>query len=93
MKYTIKFTTRFKRDYKLAMKRGCEEARLRTVVEMLANGMPLPAEYRDHQLTGNYNGCRECHLRPDWLLIYKVFENVLVLELTRTGTHSDLFRA
>ncbi len=58
---------------------------------MLADGQNLPEEYNDHQLIGNYKGCRECHIAPDWLLIYKLFENVLVLELSRTGTHSDLF--
>ena len=57
-----------------------------------ANGDPLPPEYRDHALIGNYQGVRECHIRPDWLLIYKINENVLVLELLRTGSHSDLFR-
>ena len=92
MKYEVKFTSHFKKDYKLAKKRGFDIAALDKVVELLADGQILPDEYHDHPLIGNYNGCRECHITPDWLLIYKLFENVLVLELTRTGTHSDLFR-
>ena len=91
MKYEIKFTSRFKKDYKLAQKRGLDISALEKVVEMLADGQSLPDEYHDHPLIGNYSGCRECHITPDWLLIYKFFESVLVLELSRTGTHSDLF--
>ncbi len=91
MKYEIKFTSRFKKDYKLAQKRGLDISALEKVVEMLADGQSLPDEFHDHPLIGNYSGCRECHITPDWLLIYKFFESVLVLELSRTGTHSDLF--
>ena len=91
MKYEVKFTSQFKKDYKLAMKRGRDVTALDKIVEMLAEGQTLPEEYSDHALVGNFRGCRECHISPDWLLIYKLFENVLVLELTRTGTHSDLF--
>ncbi len=91
MKYEVKFTSQFKKDYKLAMKRGRDVTALDKVVEMLAEGQTLPEEYNDHSLVGNFRGCRECHISPDWLLIYKLFENVLVLELSRTGTHSDLF--
>lgn len=91
MKYEVKFTSHFKKNYKLAQKRGRDVAALDKVIEMLAEGQTLPDEYHDHSLVGNYRGCRECHIEPDWLLIYKLFENVLVLELSRTGTHSDLF--
>ena len=91
MKYEVKFTSQFKKDYKLAQKRGRDITVLEKIIEMLADGQNLPEEYNDHQLIGNYKGCRECHIAPDWLLIYKLFENVLVLELSRTETHSDLF--
>ena len=91
MNYEVKFTSQFKKDYKLALKRGLDITALDKVVEMLAEGQTLPEEYNDHPLVGNFKGCRECHISPDWLPIYKLFENVLILELTRTGTHSDLF--
>ena len=90
-KYTVKFTTRFKKDYQLAMKRGIKLALLEAVITELANGVPLPEKYSDHALSGNWAGHRECHILPDWLLIYRVDGDVLVLTLTRTGTHSDLF--
>jgi addiction module toxin, RelE/StbE family len=93
MKYEIERTTQFKKDYKLALKRGCNKAELQKVVAMLANGDPLPEKYRDHDLTNsrNYKNMRECHIEPDWLLVYKITESILVLSLNRTGTHSDLF--
>ena len=91
MKYIVKFTSRFKKDYKLAVKRGYDISALENVIEMLAEGHTLPEAYHDHPLVGNYKGCRECHITPDWLLVYKIFNDVLVLELSRTGTHSDLF--
>lgn len=91
MKYTVKYTSRFKKDYKRALKRGMDETRLKSIVSLLMDGQTLPDECHDHALIGDYKGCRECHIQPDWLLIYKLFENVLVLELSRTGTHSDLF--
>lgn len=90
MKYTVKNTSAFKRDYKRAKKRGLDLDKLRRAVELLSNGQPLPVSLRDHALTGNFSGHRECHLAPDWLLIYQICENVLVLELTRTGSHADL---
>ena len=77
MKYEVKFTSRFKKDYKLAQGRGLDISALEKVVEMLADGIVLPDEYHDHPLIGNYNGCRECHISPDWLLIYKLFDDVL----------------
>ena len=91
MKYTVKLTSQFKRDYKLAMKQHRDITLLDDTIRLLANGMPLPDEYRDHPLQGNWRGYRECHILPDWLLIYKLDDNVLVLTLTRTGTHSALF--
>ena len=92
MRYRVKFTNQFKRDLKLAEKQGKDTERLFRVVERLANGETLEPKYRDHDLTGNYKGCRECHIAPDWLLVYEVVEDVLVLMLYRTGRHSELFR-
>ena len=90
-KLTVKFTAQFRKDYKLAMKRGLRIALLEEVVECLAMGEPLPEKNRDHALTGDWVGHRECHIQPDWLLIYRMEDDVLVLTLARTGTHSDLF--
>lgn len=90
-KYTVKFTTQFKKDYKMAMKRGLKIGLLEDVVAVLAMGEPLPEKNKDHALSGSWVGHRECHILPDWLLIYRIEDNVLVLTLTRTGTHSDLF--
>ena len=91
MKYKIVQTGKFKKDLKLAKKRGYNLSLLSIVVNTLATGQPLPEYYRDYNLTGNYSGCRECHITPDWLLIYEIAEDELYLYLTRTGTHSDLF--
>ena len=88
-KLTVKPTTAFKKDYKLAIKRGLQIELLETVIETLAMGNALPPENRDHDLTGNWRGHRECHIQPDWLLIYRIEGDVLVLTLSRTGTHSD----
>lgn len=90
-KYTVKLTTQFKKDYKLSIKRGLKIELLEKVIELLAMGIPLPEQNRDHTLGGDWTGHRECHLLPDWLLIYRIEDDVLVLTLTRTGTHSDLF--
>ncbi len=90
-KYTVKFTAQFKKDYKLAMKRGMKLTLLEAVITDLANGIPLSDKYNDHALTGNWVGHRECHVLPDWLLIYRIDGDVLVLTLVRCGTHSDLF--
>ena len=89
----IEFTGQFKRDYKLALKRGCDPNELTAVITILANEQPLDEKYRDHALENsrNYKGMRECHIKPGWLLIYKKYTDRLVLELIRTGTHSDLF--
>ena len=91
MKYQIEMSTRFKKDYKLAQKRGYDISLLKEVIGILASGEQLPEKYYDHPLTGDYKGCRECHILPDWLLIYRVEKDLLILGLTRTGTHSDLF--
>lgn len=90
MKYVVRNTSAFKKDYKRAKKRGLDLSKLQRVVERLANGTSLPESFRDHALTGNWANHRECHIAPDWLLIYQIYEDVLVLELTRTGSHSDL---
>jgi len=91
MKYTVKLTGQFKRDYKTAIKRGLSIDLLDEVIKLLANGTPLPEKYRDHNLSDNWSGFRECHIQPDWLLIYRIDDDILVLTLTRNGTHSDLF--
>ena len=90
-KYTVKTTSQFKKDFKLAMKRGLNIDLLETVIATLALGEPLPDKNKDHALTGNWIGHRECHILPDWLLIYRIEEEVLILILARSGTHSDLF--
>lgn len=89
----IEFSGQFKKDYKLAIKRGCDPKLLEQVISMLANELPLPEKYRDHALTTsrNYKNVRECHIEPDWLLIYRTEKERLILQLVRTGTHSDLF--
>ena len=91
MKYRIVQSGRFKRDLKLARKRGYDLSLLGFVVDTIAEGKKLPERYKDHDLSGNYSGCRECHITPDWLLIYEIDGGELILYLTRTGTHSDLF--
>lgn len=90
-KYTVKPTSQFKKDYKLAMKRGLDISLLEDIIAKLALGESLPEKNRDHALSGNWNGYRECRILPDWLLIYKLEDNVLILTLARTGTHSNLF--
>ena len=84
-------SNRFKKDLKLAAKRGCSMALLGQVIETLANELPLPEKNKDHPLSGNFKGFRECHIEPDWLLIYQVRNDDLILFLARTGSHSDLF--
>ena len=91
MSLQVIWTSRFKKDYKLAVKRGRNIDLLDNAIRLLANGDPLPVENNDHNLTGNWKGFRECHIEPDWLLIYSLQNNVLTLTLARTGTHSDLF--
>lgn len=90
-KYGIVPTSMFKKDLKTIKKRGYDLSLLNDVVETIASGIPLAEKYKDHNLIGSYKGCRECHITPDWLLIYEISDNELILYLTRTGTHSDLF--
>lgn len=90
-KYIVKHTSQFKKDYKLAMRRHLNIKLLDEIITKLASRESLPEKNRDHALTGDWIGYRECHILPDWLLIYRIEDNVLVLTLTRTGTHSDLF--
>ncbi|MCD7763615.1 MAG: type II toxin-antitoxin system YafQ family toxin [Lachnospiraceae bacterium] len=89
--YNIRPTSKFQKDLKRAKKRGYDISLLTEIIKMLAAGSPLPDKNKDHQLTGDYIGCRECHITPDWLLIYEISNDDLILYLTRTGTHSDLF--
>ena len=92
MTYEIRRTSLFKKDYKAMVRRGAEIRLLHEVVDLLRQGLPLPERCRDHALSGNYANHRECHIKPDWLLIYYISGKVLVLTLTRTGSHSDLFK-
>ena len=87
----IKATSKFKKDYKAAIKRGLDISLLEAIIKKLANQEPLPPENRDHQLSGNWTNFRECHILSDWLLVYKIEIDVLILTLARTGTHSDIF--
>ena len=91
MSYEIRFTNQFKKDIKLAQKQGKNIDKLFAVVNTLANGETLAPKFRDHALSGDYKGCRECHIEPDWLLIYAIDNGLLVLVLNRVGSHSDLF--
>lgn len=91
MSKQVTWTNQFKKDYKLAMKRGLPIDELDNVIRMLAESDSLPEKYKDHELSGNWKGFRECHVQPNWLLIYYIYDNNLILSLIRTGTHSDLF--
>ncbi|GHV05838.1 hypothetical protein AGMMS50229_09560 [Campylobacterota bacterium] len=84
-------TPKFKKDLALCIKRGYDRTLLDAVVDRLQNGEKLPAKYKDHALKGNRNGLRDCHIKPDWVLIYKIKNDELVLVLLETGTHADLF--
>ena len=92
MKYEVKFTNQFRKDIKLAKKQNKDLNKLFDVVNILAEGGILEAKYRDHDLSGEYKGTRECHVEPDWLLVYEIQNDVLVLILYRLGTHSELFK-
>lgn len=87
------FTGQFKRDYKLALRCGCDRKRLEAVIDLLCREEELPPAYRDHALVNsrNYKGMRECYIQPDWLLVYRIERENLILKLIRTGSHSDLF--
>ena len=91
MSYEIRFTTRFKKDVKQISKQGKKLDKLYNIVQKLADKIPLEQKYRDHELRGDYEGFRECHIEPDWLLIYQTDDCGIILLLTRTGSHSDLF--
>lgn len=91
MSYQTYMTTQFKKDLKLTKKRGYSIELINNIISTLANGEKLPAKYKDHALTGNYSGYRECHIEPDWLLVYEIHDEELILILTRTGTHADIF--
>ncbi len=92
MKYTIKIGRKFKKNYKLAQKRGLNTELLKDIISKLSNGEPLDVKNRDHALKGKWEGFRECHIQPDWLLIYLVEDDILTLTLIDTGTHADLFK-
>jgi len=87
----IVFTNKMKRDTKLMKKRGKDISKLTVTLNLLASRVPMPKSYKDHKLTGNLKDFRECHIEPDWLLIYQVFEDKLILSASGTGKHSDLF--
>lgn len=91
MKYHVRPTKKFQKDLKRVQRRGYDLSLLTEILKKLANGESLPEKNRDHLLTGNFSGCRECHITPDWFLVYEIYEEELLLYLTRTGTHSDLF--
>ena len=90
MIYKLALTSRFNKDLTKILKRGYAMPELHNVINLLQAGINLPSKYRDHALGGNWTGHRECHVKPDWLLIYKVENEVLVLTLVRTGSHSDI---
>ncbi len=90
--YQVKFTTAYKKAYKLMKKRGLDISLLDEVVDLLRQGKQLEERYRDHRLTGNFAGFRECHIKPDWLLIYLIENDILTLTLIDTGSPSDLFK-
>lgn len=92
MELTVKYSSRFKKGIRLAVKRGLDIALLEEVVEKLRTRTGLDEKYKDHPLNGNYKGYRECHIQPDWLLIYFVEDEILTLTLVDTGTHADLFK-
>lgn len=87
----VKMTSQFKKDWKRIVKRGYNPKKFEIVLEQLMLEKILDEKYKDHKLSGDYEGCRECHIEPDWLLIYYIESNILTLTLSRTGTHSDLF--
>ena len=91
MKYSVRPTTKFQKDLKRVQRRGYDLSLLTDIIKKLAEGETLPERNKDHRLAGDYSGCREWHITPDWLLIYEVADGELFLYLTRTGTHSDLF--
>lgn len=91
MSYQLILTNKFKKGLKLTKRRGLDITLLETLVEKLLHGIPLDEKNKDHELKGKFKGFRECHIQPDWLLIYLVEDEVLTLTLIDTGTHADLF--
>ena len=91
MTLRVVWTSRFKKDYKTAIKRGLDINKLDDIIVSLVCGIPLLPNQKDHALSGDYAGFRECHIEPDWLLVYAIDSNELILTLARTGSHSDLF--
>ena len=91
MEFTLEFTKQYLKDLRLARKRGLDESKLNTIIKKLLLGIPLPAHNKDHPLKGEFTGLRECHISPDWLLIYSKDSTLRIIELIRTGSHSDLF--
>ena len=87
----IKYTNKMKRDVKRVSKRGKDLSKLTSTLDLLAMGMPMPEKYHDHTLKGDLKGYRECHIEPDWLLVYQIIDDALILLASGTGTHSDLF--
>ena len=90
--YIVKFTTAFKKSYKLMKKRGLDLSLLDDVIDTLQHGKELDEKYRDHVLKGEFVGFHECHIKPDWLLVYLIEDDILTLTLVDTGSHSDLFK-
>lgn len=90
--YTVKFTTAYKKSYKRMKKRGLDLSLLNDVVDTLRQGKQLDEKYRDHGLSGNFQGFRECHIKPDWLLVYLIENDILTLTLVDTGSHADIFK-
>lgn len=91
MKYDVEFTNKFKKELKIAKRQNKDLNKLYDVIEKLANGEALDIKYRDHELAGKYKGTRECHIEPDWLLVYEIKDEILVLILYRLNSHSELF--
>lgn len=86
------YTKKFNKDIKRVEKRGLDLEEVKNIIRKLINCEPLDIKHKDHELSGNYNNHRECHIKPDWLLIYKIFEEKSIIKFIRTGTHSDLFK-
>ncbi len=89
--YSIEFTRQYLKDLRLARKRQLDESKLNEIIFILSQGKTLPRKNKDHVLTGNYSGFRECHIQPDWLLIYSIDNKIQIIRLVRTGSHTDLF--
>jgi mRNA interferase YafQ len=90
--YSLEFTKQYLRDLKLSRKRNLDEEKLNQLIKILISEDNIPTQYKSHVLTGNYLGLNECHISPDWLLIYSKNKTVKLITLVRTGTHSDLFK-